>query len=277
MPFGFTDTEYEDYAVLLDGVPAWMREPLIGWLEASHLTDGSWVRTAAALQLQTVTRIDLGVPAGAVMQMANLRPRLRKLPEKALLRVIDYMLSVTGPTPRSTSWQQLETILQSAKSKWTVGQRMGKVGLIERVPAGVQAAVEGTIASSGTAGTVLARAWSYVHGLEPNDSSAYADAVRAVEIAAIAVVQPNHGTATLGTVLGQMRADGDWRLPLREHQQTPTADLVLGMLQTLWYGHRDRHGSVDYSDVTHDEARAAVALAATLTEWFTSGALTHRP
>ena len=150
------------------------------------------------------------------------------------------------------------------------------MGLVERVPSGVQETVEGAIAASGSAGMVLGRAWRDVHGIDAKDSPAYAYAVRAVEIAAIAVVMPRKTDATLGNVLGQMRADGDWRLPFRESDQAPSAEVLLGLLRTLWFGHRDRHGSADYSDVTHDEARAAVTLAATLVDWFASGAVQRR-
>ncbi len=115
-----------------------------------------------------------------------------------------------------------------------------------------------------------------MHGLEVKDSSAYALAVRAVESAAVAVVMPNKRDATLGNVIGQMKSDADWRLPFREHREAPSAEVLLGLLRTLWVGHRDRHGGVDYSDVTHEEARAAVVLAATLVEWFTSGAVRRR-
>lgn len=171
---------------------------------------------------------------------------------------------------------ELRQILRDGRSKWQVAARLGKPGLAERVPAGVQSFVEATIASAGAAGAMLERAWTNLHGVVPNDSVAYGDAVRAVEIAAITVVQPAHSTATLGTVLGQMRADGDWRLPLREHEDAPSTELVLAMARTLWYGHRDRHGSGDYSDVTYEEARAAVACAAALVDWFASGALQRR-
>ncbi len=73
-----------------------------------------------------------------------------------------------------------------------------------------------------------------------------------------------------------MRADGDWRLPLREHSDAPSAELLLALIRTLWFGHRDRHGSVDYSDVAHEEARAAVMLSATLVEWFAAGSVVRR-
>lgn len=137
--------------------------------------------------------------------------------------------------------------------------------------------VEETVASSGTAGQILARAWGKVHGISPDNSGSYADAVRAAEAAIQPIVEPKNKEATLGTLAAVMRAQGDWRLPLREHAHAPSPELLVAMLQTLFRGHADRHGTEDYRDVTHEEAEAGVALAATLVAWFTSGAVQRRP
>lgn len=64
---------------------------------------------------------------------------------------------------------------------------------------------------------------------------------------------------------------------MRVHKHAPTDDMLVAMFRTLYRGHIDRHGSDDYRDVTHEEARARVALAATLVYWFTSGAVQRRP
>lgn len=275
-PFGLDDEERSDYAVLLDGVPSWMREELLDWLRGRVLEKHGWANVAFCLNVQTSCRVDLGVRAAAVSSGEFPMNALRAMLDQPLLRVVDFVLAertVYGTDQR----QKLEGILRRARSKWTVGERMGKPGLVERVPRGVQDAVEGTIASAGLAGQVLARAWSDVHGLQPKPSNAYSYAVRAVEIAAIAAVQPRKLDATLGTVLGQMKADGDWRLCLREHGDAPGPELLLAMMRTLWFGHRDRHGSADYSDVGQEEARAAVMLAAGLVEWIAAGLITRRP
>jgi hypothetical protein len=199
--------------------------------------------------------------------------RVTQLEDDLLLRITDYVLSVDQSRIRRLA---LDKILASMRSAWVVGERMGGFGLVERVPAGVKTAADDVIANSGAAGRLLGRAWAEVHDFEASDSAAYADAVRAVETAVIAVVEPNNSTATLGTVIGKMTTDGDWRLPWRERTDHPTADLVLGNLRALWFGHRDRHGSADYSDVTHEEARAAVALAVSLVDWFASEAVQRR-
>lgn len=276
VPFGIKDDEVADYEVLVDGVPPWLREPLTGCID-SYLSTSGWYDTARCIGIQLNTRVQLGVSAGSsITDSATILARIRNLAPLELLRIVDYVVSEVAYNTNSQAARGLDDLLEAGRSKWTVGERGGRIGLVERVAEGVQSSVEGVIASAGSSGKVLARAWSHVHGFQPYDSGGYADAVRAVEIAAIELVQPNNKKATLGTVINQMRDQGNWRLPLREHEHAPSTELILNSARTLWHGHRDRHGSVDYSDVSHAEARAAVALAATLVEWFTSGAVARR-
>lgn len=276
VPFGLSEEEAAQYAVLLPGVSAQLREPLIGWLRPALVSEG-WVRMEFCLQMQVALDLDIGVYQESFVQPDRMLNHLRTIPGLSLLRVVDYVLSKTSDYNSKTRTSSLEKTLAAARSKWTPGTRLGGPGLVERVPSGVQDSVEGVIRDAGTAGRVLSRAWQEVHGLEPKDSAAYADAVRSAEIAAVAKVEPRNSSATLGTVLGQMKADGDWRLPLREHSEAPGPETVLALIRTLWHGHRDRHGSVDYSDVTHEEARAAVLIAACIVDWLESGALARRP
>ena len=275
-PFGQSEEESANYEILLTDVPPFLREPLTAELTRHLYAARGMPILTTFLNAQLATGIDLSATAQGGPQELNFIFNARALGDREFLTVLDYMLSRFQSVHQDYSLT-FEKILSSGRSAWAVGERLGKVGLVERVPAGVRMQVESTIESSGRAGEVLARAWANVHGFEPSDSAAYADSVRATEIASIAVVEPSNGDATLGTVLGQMKADGDWRLPLREHGEAPSAGMVIAMARTLWYGHRDRHGSADYSDVTHAEARSAVTLAATLVDWFTSGALARRP
>ena len=59
----------------------------------------------------------------------------------------------------------------------------------------------------------------------------------------------------------------------KESYKSPGAKSLAVMLRTLWRGHQSRHGRPDYTDATLEEARAALALAATLVQWFTSGVI----
>ena len=129
--------------------------------------------------------------------------------------------------------------------------------------------------SADQAGIRLAKAWEALYGLEPSASTAYGLAIKAVEDAAIPVVSRTNGSATLGTVIKQMRDQGDWELPmLREHEFAASKDVMIGMMRVLWEGQHDRHGGGEPSkpgDVSIEEATVAVSLAVTLVNLFSAG------
>lgn len=73
------------------------------------------------------------------------------------------------------------------------------------------------------------------------------------------------------------RREATWRLPFkREHTEYLSRDVLLGMLKSLYRGQRDRHGSDAYSDVTPEEAEAAVLMAVPLVGWFARGLIEER-
>jgi hypothetical protein len=277
VPFGLDEDAASQYRVLEDGVPQRMREPLVGWLSGVLRLQYGVVNVPRVHALEMVTDVSMGGLRASDTNMAvsTFAVRLRKMPDGDLLRVIDAVLHFGW---NQTPVGDLTVILAASRSKWMVGERQGKPGLVARVPEGVQDMVEATIGTSGTAGQILARAWFKVHSLTADDPGAYADAVKAVERAAKPLVEPNNDDGTLSSIIGAMRDNGDWRLPLRENALAPTADTILAMCRTLWRGHSDRHATADdYRDVTHDEALAAVVLAATLVSWFSDGLIQRRP
>ncbi len=140
-PFDLDADERSAYAVLVDGVPTWMREGVLGWLRTYILESSGWTNVAFCIRLQTASRIDLSLHANRNVQGHYTMEVLRSLPERALLRVVDYVLADKTGYDQS-SQQKLEAVLLSGRSKWTIGERMGRPGLVERVPAGVQTAVE---------------------------------------------------------------------------------------------------------------------------------------
>ena len=273
-PFGLSDEATEQYRVFVDGVPQRLREPIVAWFMHLLAGDHGSLQTARTRELEMRTDVRIGIPAEAYVKWSSYTEVLRKIDPGALLKVVDAALSMGW---YSTQQKALDAALAASRSKWMVGTRMGKPGLVARVPEGVQDVVEATIAESGTAGQILVRAWGKVHALTPDDPGAYADAVRAVEIAAQPLVEPTNKEATLGGIASVMRSQGDWRLPLREHQHAPSAEMLVAMIRSLYRGHADRHGKDDYRDVTHEEALAGVVLAATLLSWFSSGAVQRRP
>jgi hypothetical protein len=101
--------------------------------------------------------------------------------------------------------------------------------------------------------------------------------VKAVEAAAIVVVSPNHANATLGTVIGQMRATPDtWNLCLSEDARMKhlnnlsltSIDVVIALMDLLCHNQTDRHADpavVPPRPITQEQAELAVHLALVLT------------
>jgi hypothetical protein len=278
VPFGLTDDETEIFLTLRPGLNQPARQSLIAWIMPAFGTQGNLVHSELVRALQLATDIFLGVTGpGSISSRQNFVEHLDRLEPNELFRVADWVLATTGSGLVERRGKALDEVLRTARSRWTVGVRMGRPGLLERVPEGVQEFAQSVMEAHRTAGTVLAKAWLHLHGLEPRPGNAYSEAVVATEIAAVAAVQPSNAQATLGTVISQMERDGDWRLPLREHGKAPSHDLIIAILRTLWYGHRDRHGNSDYSEVSYDEARAAVSLAVVAVDWFSAGLLVRVP
>ncbi|PWS50500.1 hypothetical protein DLE01_17880 [Streptomyces sp. FT05W] len=127
--------------------------------------------------------------------------------------------------------------------------------------------------SAGSAADHLATAWQAAYGRNPDPVRAYSEAIKAVECAAHSVIQPNHGRATLGTMLGEI---GNARQKFTSVISTPAGGDPIApaeaMMRALWDGQTSRHGKQTGTvPETLDAARAGVHLAATLVQWFASG------
>lgn len=73
-----------------------------------------------------------------------------------------------------------------------------------------------------------------------------------------------------------MEDQGDWVLPMsRVDSRSPSSDVIVGMMRTLWQGQHDRHGGQPSApgNVGQAEAIVAVALATTLVQWFDAGSI----
>jgi hypothetical protein len=264
---------------LVDGVPQWMHRSLRNWFDSqfSYKTSSrppetrKWIARMEQYDMAAHTSWagDL-VSYGASSIFDGLGD--------AALDIIDWLVYDNAESGREGHNERLEEILVAGGSLWTTGVRDGLAGLERRVPEGVQTAAEAAMAIPGNAGSLLSEAWHAAYGINPDPEKAYAKSIKAVEAAAIPVVSPNHTGATLGTVIGQVRADGNWRLDMtREHGAHTTQHVVLGMMQALWTGQNDRHaGQPGYTPSTPAEAEAAVMLAVPLVQWFASGAIAQR-
>jgi hypothetical protein len=117
----------------------------------------------------------------------------------------------------------------------------------------------------------MTNAWNYAFGRNPDPRSAYREAILAVEAAAIPIIVPNNAKATLGSVIGEMRAAPQkWQLVLSRSstQQPVPIEVIASMAELLWVNQTDRHGPVQ-QPVIQEQAEMAVHLALTLVQAFT--------
>jgi hypothetical protein len=203
-----------------------------------------------------------------------------------LLDVVDAVLAyrVEQGATNPTELMDLTKLLDEGGSAYRITE--GLDGLEERVTPAVRDAIRQTIAdaasnpSAGSSADHLATAWSAVYGRHPDPVRAYSEAIKAVECAAHAIIQPNHARATLGTMLGELKGDARPKFTTAL-TTTGSADPIApveALMRALWDGQTSRHGKQTTTvSETLEAARAGVHLAATLVQWFSSGAVARTP
>lgn len=127
----------------------------------------------------------------------------------------------------------------------------------------------------GSAARHLLQARDAAYARNPDAVKAYSEAIKAVEAAAHVTLQPNHGKATLGTMLGELRQiRRKLTVPIAGPGGTEGIAMVESLMETLWTGQTSRHGNLQVTrDETPAEAIAAVHIAALLVQLFASGAI----
>lgn len=119
------------------------------------------------------------------------------------LSAIDYLLHLGVAEERA---RELQEILSGGGSAWrVVNVEQSAYQLQRRLVDGVEEAIEEP-ARTGRPGELLRKALGAAYGQHPEPSTAYREAVRAVEAAAKPIVTPSDGLATLGRMIGEMRA-----------------------------------------------------------------------
>jgi hypothetical protein len=257
---------------LVEEFPGYLREAVFGWLQGVLGAEKGYVQSQRFVEFQNDAHMDIGFKSGGLLEWRpNVLNRLRSLDDATFTNLLDHRLSVSY-FPNSDI-HPLERILSNGGSAWTVIRwNRSKARLTARVPAGVRSAVSGVLSASDVASRKLQEAWVDAYGAGPRASAAYSHAVVAVETAALSIIPTGHPEPTLGNVISVLESSNPkWRLILRDNDKAPSAKSLAMMLRTLWRGHESRHGRPDYEDATLEEARAAVILAATLVQWFTSG------
>lgn len=259
------------------GVPSWIRRRVLAWAEVvssqpRNSSMNSFVPDAQILEdyETAVRRPTTLVPLFRQRGVAEL---FEVMEEDEFLDFLDFLVFRTAEGGvYDNANDLLEAVLSEGGSEWRVGTRDGFAALEKRVPEGVALAAEQTIASAGVAGDLLAEAWHAAFGRSPDPEEAYEKAIKAVEEAGHDKVSPKNGRTSLGTMVRDMKAQGDWRLDL----PATDADVPVKMAEALWVGQESRHGGNGYRKPTQAEAEAAVLLAVPLVQWFSSGAVARR-
>ncbi|MFI9122343.1 hypothetical protein ACIGW0_23605 [Streptomyces bikiniensis] len=173
---------------------------------------------------------------------------------------------------------ELGEILNLAGSACQVSEGAG--GLEERVAPAVRDAAHRSItnaaahSAAGSAADHLAsHPWRAAYRRNSNPVRTYSESIKAVESATRSVIQPDHPKAALGTMLGKFKGTRHkftFTIPTGAGDPIAPAEAVM---RALWDGQTSRHGGqTPASTETLESARAGVHLAATLVQWFVSGA-----
>jgi len=255
-----------------------MRAPLIPWFKprlSGHWSDQFFPLLLIRFQLEV--QEDFGFESTEVY-FDEVKDFLQECDDNTFINFLDYVLvhgdygEENAPQSEESDIEYLEQVLSDSGSKWSVTRVGEQFRVTERVPEGVLASVEEALAGADAAAQKLQEAWLDAFGTSPRASIAYYTAVVAVENAAFAVIPVKKTEPTLADLFSLLEADSPkWKLILRDNDRAPGGKALAQMLRTLWRGHDSRHGASEYEDVTIEQARAAVMLAATLVWWFRSG------
>jgi len=111
----------EQFEVLVDGFPSYLREPVIGWLRIG-VVNGDQLNPWFFLEFQAAARINLGFREGWESWSQLAAPRLRRVEDRHFTDLVDYALFSATTKSRMRS---LEDILRAGSSKWKVGELNG--------------------------------------------------------------------------------------------------------------------------------------------------------
>jgi hypothetical protein len=208
--------------------------------------------------------------------------------DAVLVKVLDFALKnlrfgYSGGAAHQAS-AELRRALTEAGSVWAVaGDTQNGYRLQRRVTEVGEAIAQRVRSGAGNAAAELRAAYAKAYGRDPDATAAYAHAVKAVEAAAIPVISPHHSSATLGTLIGDLRSNRqrfsmvmarNARKLGDEQVQLEPVDVLVAEMDLLWHNHTDRHARGDgepATPVTQPQAEWAVTTAAGLVQTFLSG------
>lgn len=192
--------------------------------------------------------------------------------ETHCLDVIEAMLATCYAPNLAQMTQVINPILVESGSKWITVVNDGTAALEERVDATTTEAFNAVQAATNDSPAFLKKAWGYAFGRNPSPSEAYNYAIKAMEAAAWPVVTPNNNSATLGHILGEIKAHPhNWHTKITEQQANLGSAMTANAMQLVWEGHTDRHGTASPVAIAQDAAEQAVFTAVMVCNYFNRG------
>ncbi|MGW2542593.1 hypothetical protein ACWC5I_17375 [Kitasatospora sp. NPDC001574] len=308
----WTPLPYRDGAAapLREDVPAAMETPLREWIHSVVLRHGGEVWRRVAIRCDLVLDTEDGFDEPDVDYPERLA---YWAPTEQLLEVTDALLDLlpvpvptvvparpvvpTGNVPKpgvlislmagmsmvasqqgAVSRRPLQQLLDDARSRYTV--RGDGRALVARIDPAVARTLRAAAQSAerperGSASEHLHEAVTRAYALTPDPVTAYSEAIKAVESAAHATLDPKRDRATLGTMLGEMpKIAHKLVFDIEGADPQEGVEMVRRMMKMLWDGQTSRHGKQRPTrKETPAEAKAAAHLAAVLVQYFSSGAI----
>lgn len=206
----------------------------------------------------------------------NAFARYDELPLNQQLSVVDYCVHHFTKTYEDVlRVKMLSESMRRSRFAYEIDENA--LSLVRVLPAGVDESVRSAFGVK-VSESKMREAVHWATGLKPDGIKSFDAMVRALEAVVIPELSPNDAKATLGKVLGGIRA-GQIKLAcvlpraaIAPQNSLPTADVVRGMLELVWSGY-ERH-AVSSGETSVDGARSLLGVVGSLVSWFGSGAVT---
>lgn len=249
-------------------VPDVLRYPLRHWLEGAM---GYRARLNVDLVHRVAMRVGVTLLPSVYQSAGGQLLDATFADDDVLLDVLDAVLKETA----GRAAPGLRELLELGGSTWTVSA--DGTELQQRVPPTYADAAEAAMTPADQASGELREAWAKVYGRDPDPSDAWDHAIKAVEAVIVPIVVPKKAKATLGDVLGELKANpGGFGFVLNSSSQTVgPVETVEAMLRMIW-PNPDRHGGAATRAPTLAEAETVVQVALTVVQWCRSGAFAKR-
>lgn len=253
----------------VDGIPPHLKSALVEWVSGVLHTEGRYLRaellSSLVVQLQwPITVMNSGERfSAAVLRMMQ--------DDVAFLDALDLLLHKGASAAQHA---RLERMLDEGMSVYRV--RLDPPGLEERTAEATRSLAVAATTPDDAASEHIKAAWVAAYGRDADPTAAWNSAIKGVEHLLHPIAQPDHATATLGTMAGALRvAPENWTFAIGARDGDTSARPFLRALELVTY-EPGRHGT-DPKRATLEQARVVVLQAITIVEWLRAGALVRNP